>query len=227
MKRKNKVKKLFPFLTSIFLFLLLFLATGCSENMKDEDVEQISVEYLRALSKMKLTGELDPAKIEEKLKSICEERGFTLKAYKKQIEKIGKSMVVMSDEDFKKIETSYVLAEKDIQEMIEEQAKLKIKDVKEFESELKARKNAKLKKICVLNGYKIVDYKIKKDELFKRILIYHKTIDKEIKDGLLDKSERAKKIEQMCQNYGYPFQEFIEMQKKQRIIEKILNDTNK
>jgi Skp family chaperone for outer membrane proteins len=206
----------------VVLFSLVFAGTGCSKSLDDDDFEKISMEYVKAAAELAKKGEATEAKLEETLKTICEEKGFSLEKYKKKVEKIGKTMKLMSDEDFKTIEKLYVDATAEIKEKVKHLETTKEKNEKEIHKEVEARKAVRLKEICIANGYKLIDYKMKNEELFRRIRDEFAGLEKEAGEGTLDASEKDQKMEEICKTYGFSLEKYNKMLDQQKEFDKIV-----
>ena len=223
MIRKKMRMTIFPLVLTVVLFSFI-LSVGCSKSLDNDDFEKISIEYLKAASDMKEKGEASPEKLEQKLKEICEQKGSSLAAYKEKAEKIGKEMTIMTDDDFKKIEELYVKAEIETKAKVEEQAKEKERDKKAVETEIKKRMAIRLKEICIANGYKLIDYKVKNEELFQQILAEYSNLEKEFNEGNIEASEKDRKLEEICSGYGFSSAKFKKMIEQQKTFDEIVNN---
>ncbi len=223
MIRKKMRMTIFPLFVTMVLFSFIF-STGCSKGLNNDDFEKISIEYLKAAAEMKEKGEVNPETLEQKLEEICEQNGFSLTAYKEKAVKIGKDMTRMTDQDFKKIEELYVKAEIETRAKVIELAKEKEKSDKAVETEIKDRMAIRLKEICITNGYKLIDYKVKNEELFQRILDEDSNLEKEVNEGNLEASEKDRKLEELCSGYGFSPDKFKKMSDQQKTFDEIVKN---
>lgn len=219
MTRKKMRFKIIPLFITVALFSLVFTSTGCSKSLDDDAFEKISMEYVKAAAEMSKSGEPSQAQLEEKLKTICEEKGFSLDDYKKKAEKVSK---LMDDEDFKVIEIEYVKAGKEIEEKVKNLETNKGKNEVEMQKEVDARKAVRLKEICLDKNFKLIDYKIKNEQVFQTIREEFARLENEISEGTLDPAEKDQKMEEICARYGFSMEKYQKMLQQQKDFDTIV-----